>query len=380
MYDRAIKILTEKLGFIPQRTVMVSNLHPQVTERMLSLYFKKFGLVTNCSICTYDKTIMTKRYAFVEYDDEPSAQDAAEDMNLNPIKGWEVPVIHMSQRPIATKLYKVTVDGIPDDIEALELKEKFEFFGKVATAYIARTYDGESTGKGYVEFYDRMSAVTAETLARDMFIWDTKLDVKFNETKPKPKESEINGGGSPLIISGFPSFWSSIDVKQFIHKELIAGRPYFHYYLWENVTILDHSIYTFFISYKYKKDAMDVMENYKNKVFPDGTKSKFKLDIKSLDMKEKFRSVRISHLKFDTTKEALIRAFSKYGPVEQVQIKDVPTIMYSRSDVRTAVIQFSDAETALKAYQGFENDWDISRLLKTKEKSEDPYITLYYEE
>ncbi|XVE76070.1 hypothetical protein DITRI_Ditri12bG0143300 [Diplodiscus trichospermus] len=137
--------------------VFVKNLSESIDNMGLQELFGKFGNVISCKVATFEDG-KSKRYGFVQFDSEESANAAIEKLNDTTIGDKQIYVgkfIKKSDRVLPgpdvkyTNLYIKNLD--PDITEEL-LQEKFSEFGKIASLVVAKDETGSSRGFGFVNF------------------------------------------------------------------------------------------------------------------------------------------------------------------------------------------------------------------------------------
>jgi len=82
----------------PKRTLFVARLHPKTSEDLVKKAFSKFGSVIRCRLIRDLVTGYSKRYAFVEYEDERSMYRAYRDGNKLELDGCELFVDYECER------------------------------------------------------------------------------------------------------------------------------------------------------------------------------------------------------------------------------------------------------------------------------------------
>ena len=369
------------LSLNPDNTLLIGNLHPDITEKMLALYFKRFGIVLQASICRFEDNGKSKGFGFIEFDENDSIADAIENMNYTPIKGWEVILIPISKDYISFGDNLVRVDNIPLEKSAHDLKEAFEYCGKINTAVIKRSLDGTSYGYGYVDFHEAAAASAAIEFTKTILIWEVKLNLYFESNPFVGSNKEDN----TLVIKYFPDFWDKKDIETFIAEELITKRPIVDYKINEYKKMSEKTVYTLYITFKHKNDADKIIERYNGKFVDDimgammplyvqFTKN-HKREIKSHTKAQQTHNVlKLLMLRHDIEKQEITDAFKKYGPISSIKILDQDYDIYNKRKPRTAFIVFLNETSAEKVLREYKDDINIQKLVVVKKKDSKPFL------
>ncbi|KAK2366705.1 polyadenylate-binding protein [Trifolium repens] len=151
-----------KSGFA---NVFIKNLDTSIDNKALHDTFASFGTVLSCKIAL-DCNGQSRRYGFVQFDNDVSAQNAIEKLNgmlINEKKVYVGLFIRHQERSGngSAKFTNVYVKNFSETYTDEDLKKLFDTFGVITSAVVMKDDNGNSKCFGFVNFQSSDSAAAA---------------------------------------------------------------------------------------------------------------------------------------------------------------------------------------------------------------------------
>ncbi|KAF8570784.1 hypothetical protein P879_01820 [Paragonimus westermani] len=164
-------VANQSAPLLPQTSLYVGDLNPQVAESSLYTLFSRTGGVLSARICRDSATRNSLGYGYVNFEDPKDAERALEDLNyekeecaeraIEKINGMLIcgrvvfvgKFIPSCERKSASgKLHfnNIYVKNFPPDTTDEKLKEMFSEFGEIKSCCVEKDAEGKS--KGFVCF------------------------------------------------------------------------------------------------------------------------------------------------------------------------------------------------------------------------------------
>ena len=179
-----------------QRTVFLSNLGFSVTEDDLRDFVSSTGPVIDVRLVK-KPTGQSKGYAFVEFDNTQTAQEALkrdnEFLNGRPVYISECDPSKKREFKYDTGLEKnkLFIGNLDPGVTRAELIECFSKFGKVREARIPVKRSGEPKGIAFLEYEDEVSAASAIVRADNMTLKTKAIKVALSNPPERKPESSV---------------------------------------------------------------------------------------------------------------------------------------------------------------------------------------------
>lgn len=165
------------------KTLYVGNLDPSVTEDFITTLFTQIGPVAKCKIIWENNA--QEPYAFVEFGDHTTANQALNIMNKRVLLGKEMKVNWATQPGVATsggvggvpasadydepgpkvdtsKHFHIFVGDLSPEVDNKALREAFQPFGEISEAKVIRDLQTmKSKGYGFVAYPNKEDAERA---------------------------------------------------------------------------------------------------------------------------------------------------------------------------------------------------------------------------
>ncbi|KAL5701998.1 hypothetical protein ACHQM5_027273 [Ranunculus cassubicifolius] len=149
-----------------QANLLVQNLDASIDDKLLHDTFADFGTILSYKVAK-DRNGQSKRYGFVQFEQERAAQNAIKGLNGVLIKDKQLRVyrfIHSEERNLAIgtqKFTKVYVGNFSETTTEEDFREAFAKFGPITRANVIRDADGNSRCFGFVSFQNPDDAAVA---------------------------------------------------------------------------------------------------------------------------------------------------------------------------------------------------------------------------
>lgn len=147
--------------------IFIKNLDKNIDNKALYDTFSAFGNILSCKIASDQNGSLG--YGFVHFETEEAARNSIEKVNGMLLNGKKVFVGHFMSRKErlemlgdkAKKFTNVYVKNLSETVDDKKLKEMFEVYGKIISAKMMNSDDGERRGFGFVSFEDHEAAAKA---------------------------------------------------------------------------------------------------------------------------------------------------------------------------------------------------------------------------
>uniref|UniRef100_A0A5B6YUX9 Polyadenylate-binding protein n=1 Tax=Davidia involucrata TaxID=16924 RepID=A0A5B6YUX9_DAVIN len=176
--------------------VFIKNLDTSIDNKALYDTFAAFGTVLSCKVAV-DGNGQSRRYGFVQFDQEEAAQNAIKRLNGMLINDKQVYVglfvrrQERNQSNGSPKFTNVFVKNFSETVTDEDLKKTFDKYGSITSAVVMRDADGKSRCFGFVNFQNPDSAAAAvENLNEASFNDDKVLYVGKAQRKAE-REAEL---------------------------------------------------------------------------------------------------------------------------------------------------------------------------------------------
>ncbi|GFZ02401.1 poly(A) binding protein 7 [Actinidia rufa] len=197
LYGKVIRVMWSHRDPDARRSgignVFVKNLGESIDNEKLQEMFQKFGNILSSKVARFDDG-RSKRYGFVQFDSEESANAAIEQLNGFSIGGRNIYVgkfVKRSDRPLPspdTKYTNLYVKNLALDVTEEVLKEKFSEFGKVLSLVISKDDHGASKGFGFVNFDNPDDARRATEVMNGLHLGSKVLYVSRAQKKAEREQ------------------------------------------------------------------------------------------------------------------------------------------------------------------------------------------------
>lgn len=147
--------------------IFIKNLDKNIDNKALYDTFSAFGNILSCKIAMDQNGSLG--YGFVHFETEEAARNSIEKVNGMLLNGKKVFVGRFMSRKErlemlgdkAKKFTNVYVKNLNETMDDKKLREMFEVFGKIISAKMMNTEDGQKRGFGFVSFDDHEAAAKA---------------------------------------------------------------------------------------------------------------------------------------------------------------------------------------------------------------------------
>ncbi|XP_035230236.1 polyadenylate-binding protein 4-like [Stegodyphus dumicola] len=159
---RAIRIMWDDKNIFNKcpmsANLFVKNLHPNIDERILYDVFANYGNIVSLKVAT-DENGQSKGFAFIQFENEESANKAIDCLNEKLLLGHQLYVSKFIPRdkrleqtcPRFTNIYLKNFKSTFKDEDLQKLCEKF---GTILSAKVMTDENGDSKKFGFVNFTD----------------------------------------------------------------------------------------------------------------------------------------------------------------------------------------------------------------------------------
>jgi len=182
------------------KTLYVGNLDPSVTEELLLALFGQIGMVRSCKII---REAGNDPYAFLEFENHPSAATALSAMNRRVFLEREMKVNWATSPGNQPKLdtsqhHHIFVGDLSPEIETEALREAFAPFGEISNCRIVRDPQTlKSKGYAFVSFVNKSEAEAAIQSMNGQWLGSRSIRTNWSTRKPPPPKemSKVGNNG-----------------------------------------------------------------------------------------------------------------------------------------------------------------------------------------
>lgn len=171
------------------RTLYVGNLSPLVSEELL---ITLFGQIGECKSCKIIHEPGNDPYAFIEFSDHSSANNALSAMNKRNCLGKEMKVNWATTSGHQAKVdasnhYHIFVGDLAPEIESTTLREAFAPFGDISDVKIMKDpHTLQHKGYGFISFVNKVDAETAIASMNGQWLGTRKIRTNWATRKVQP--------------------------------------------------------------------------------------------------------------------------------------------------------------------------------------------------
>jgi len=339
----------------------IGNLDETVYEEQLFAHFSRYGPLHSLKIVKDRNTNRSKGFGYINFVNAKDAENARLLAQYDKI--GKSPIRLMYKRNVhETEGTNIFVKNVDSTVTFKELHNLFATVGKVITVKIATNRRGESLGYGYVLMEKKEDAEAAIKQLNGFKL--KEMEITCHEFVPKNKREFHNN--TNLYIKGLPVNLSKEEVQQLIHKEFSKYGEILSYVAQQS----KDGKWFAFVCYKDSKSAEEAIKNLHNSnafgsepLYVAWHQSRHERDF---ELKKNYTNTKndtnlfIRNLKPDVTKEQLKQAFTQFGEIGSVEVKQ-KTI--KADDVRSyGFISFKVPQDALKAQTDGTKTEDIKNL------------------
>lgn len=188
-----------------KKALYVGNLHPKVTENMLTEIFGVAGAVQSVKIIP-DKHLQHNglNYGFVEYEDTQAAETALQTLNARKIFESEIKVNWAYQgvqsKEDTSKHYHIFVGDLSNEVNDEILTKAFSAFDSTSEARVMWDMTtGRSRGYGFVSFRDRSDAEKAIASMNGEWLGSRAIRCNWANQKGQPSMSQASQSPQPAL-------------------------------------------------------------------------------------------------------------------------------------------------------------------------------------
>lgn len=143
--------------------VFIKNLDSSIDNKVLHDKFSPFGTILSCKVAL-DSNGNSKRYGFVQYEREESAQKAIKELNEKIMNENTVYVglfVSRQDRNRTEKFTNIYVKNFSETTNEDELKKVFGKYGSITSAIVVKDENGVSKSFGFINFEKAEEAAAA---------------------------------------------------------------------------------------------------------------------------------------------------------------------------------------------------------------------------
>lgn len=373
-------------GLNSDATLYIGNLHPEVTDMELFNHFRPYGDILSCRIMKDIYSGESRGFAFLSFKNKEDAKGAKEALNYHKIHGWEIRISFKKSRSEFDPKANIFIKNLSKDVSAKSLDELCQQFGNLLCCAVRTDENGQSLGYAYVQYENEESAARAVKALDGVEKWGEKLQVQFFVPSKQRHLEQKN-----LYIKNFPKNWNKERVEQFLNELKTKGTVTCSG-VYENKPDGETVRYYAFLAYDSEEDAKKVIEEYNNKKLEghndsDDEEEKLLVTL-ALPKRVRKEQLKKKHLAFNNmtnlfvksldmsvTEDQLKAAFSKYGKITSVGLKESkPSAFGPAVPLKFGFVNFSDEKEASEAFFKGKKDPDIRALLHESHPSTAEFI------
>lgn len=304
----------------------------------------------------------SRGFAYVSYSSRSAAVKAKEALNYTILIDSELRIAFKTQVNNFDPKANVFIKNLPKEIRSKELDDLCKKFGELHSCVVKSDSQGASLGYGYAQFRKAEDALKAvEGLNKKEELGRVLEAEIFQSTKERTKEK------TNIYVRNFPQDWTRKQVEDFLEKELRTVGPVTCSGVYSNEEKGEERFYGF-VAYNEEEDAKRAIDKYhgsklnghqeedkeENRLYvvyvvPKHIR-KTQLAKKNQDSKN-LTNLYIKSLRFDVAADDLEAAFSQFGEVTSVCVKDAPPNTRQDSPaLKFGFVNFKNAEDAQEAF------------------------------
>ena len=161
---RLMKVKKNIKELPPNANVFIKNLDPNIDERSLHDIFANYGNILSLKLAKDEKGF-SKGYAFIQYEDEKSAEDAIKDVDQKMLRGKIVCVTKFLPKDVRLKkntpFQNIYIKNFDPNVKDEDLIDMCKKFGEILSAKVMLDEHGKSKCFGFVCFKNPDSAKEA---------------------------------------------------------------------------------------------------------------------------------------------------------------------------------------------------------------------------
>lgn len=148
---------------IPQASLYVGDLHPEVSESLLYATFSTAGHVLTARVCRDVAMRTSLGYGYVNFENPKDAERALENLNYEPLFGRQIRIMWCQRDPSLRKSGRgnIFIKNLDKSINQKDLYDTFCNFGKILSCKIAMDENGISKGYGFIHYQNEECAEAA---------------------------------------------------------------------------------------------------------------------------------------------------------------------------------------------------------------------------
>lgn len=369
-------------AFSPEATLYIGNLQQHVQDMELYNYFRPYGNIVSCRVMKDIYSGESRGFAFISYQTKEEAQKAKDALNYHKINGWEIRISFKKSPSDFDPKANIFIKNLDKEVSTRQIDELCQQFGTLMCCCVRTDDNGQSLGYAYVQYETEESAKRAVAALNGIKKWGNELKSEIFVPSKKRTMEKKN-----LYLKNFPVSWDKTKVESFISENFGEVGKITCSGVYENKADEQNIRYYAFVAYEEEGQASEAIEKYHEKKLEDhGDEEDGQLyvvyvvpkRIRKEQLKKQHLSLKnltnlyIKSLNIEVNEESLTKAFSKYGPITSVCVKeskpfnqDNPVIM------KFGFVNFKEEADAQKAFLNGRKDEDITALLHESNANKD---------
>ncbi|KAK3526542.1 hypothetical protein QTP70_030768 [Hemibagrus guttatus] len=167
--------------------LFVRNLHPEVTEVMLTKRFSYAGYVQSVRICRDKRTGSPLGNAYVNFRYRHDAERALKIFNFEPLLGRPMSVMWSQWKPKANTMKggKIFIRNLDWSVNSISLFDTFSEFGRIVSCKAV-----ESKGFGYIQYESAKAAALAIECLNGKLLNNRRITIEYFKSWEE-REAEV---------------------------------------------------------------------------------------------------------------------------------------------------------------------------------------------
>ncbi len=216
-----------------KKSLYVGNLHPKVSENMLTEIFSVAGAVQSVKIIP-DKNLQHSgmNYGFVEYDDPRAAEIAMHTLHGRKIFETEVKVNRAYQglqqgKEDTSKHFHIFAGDLANEVNDEVLNKAFSAFGSMSEARVMWDMTtGRSRGYGFVAFRERGDAERAIASMNGEWLGSRAIRCNWANQKGQPMAGQNHTPlNQAMMMNSYPNFSASPHGSHLNYELVVQQSP-----------------------------------------------------------------------------------------------------------------------------------------------------------